>query len=178
MNQAGLREIASLLKDRNRIDAAISNVIGKPMTSGHLGEWIASQIFDVTLEARANARAIDGHFNRGELDGRTVNVKWYLKREGILDMSTGLQPDFYLVLVGPKSAATAKLTRPWRIDAVHLIDTADLLKELVAAGRRVGVASSIRNDVWARSEIFPVENPSLFTLSEDKRAALREFALD
>ncbi len=39
--------------------------------------------------------------------------------------------DFYLVLTGPHAAAvsTRSSTRPWRIDAVYLFHTADLLEQ-------------------------------------------------
>jgi hypothetical protein len=29
---------------------AIAEIIERPMTAGHLGEWIAAQIFDIALE--------------------------------------------------------------------------------------------------------------------------------
>jgi len=35
----------------------------------------------------AVAPAFDGRFSSGALQGRTVNVKWYLKREGLLDVT-------------------------------------------------------------------------------------------
>jgi hypothetical protein len=37
-----LPRIAQLLGKRNRIDDQIAAIIDRPMTSGHLGEWIAS----------------------------------------------------------------------------------------------------------------------------------------
>ena len=74
-----VRMIASLLHERNAIDERIAGVIGRPMTAGHLGEWIAAQIFDIELEASAVTAAVDGQFRSGPLLGRTVNVKWYLK---------------------------------------------------------------------------------------------------
>jgi hypothetical protein len=37
------------------------------MTSGHLGEWIAAQVFDIALEASAVAVGIDGRFRSGPL---------------------------------------------------------------------------------------------------------------
>jgi hypothetical protein len=55
------------------------------MTSGHLGEWIAAQVFDIELEGSAVAAAIDGRFRSDPLQGQTVNTKWYFKREGLLD---------------------------------------------------------------------------------------------
>ena len=68
-------------------------------------------------------------FRSGPLKCRTVNIKWYLKQEGVLDMTESAALDFYLVLSGPHSAAVSSRssTRPWRIDAVYLFDAADLL---------------------------------------------------
>jgi len=94
------------------------------MTSGHLGEWIASQVFDIELERSAAAAAIDGHFRSGLLEGRTVNIKWYLNREGLLDTSESDLLDYYLVLAGPPAAAASSRggTRPRRIDSVFPFD--------------------------------------------------------
>jgi hypothetical protein len=80
MAEEDLRKIASLLRERNVIDEKIAAVIHRPMTAGHLGEWIASQVFDIELATSAVAAAIDGRFRAGPLQGHTVNVKWYLKR--------------------------------------------------------------------------------------------------
>ena len=40
----------TLLRARNSIDAKIAKVIGRPVTAGHMGEWLASRIFDIQLE--------------------------------------------------------------------------------------------------------------------------------
>ena len=80
-----LARAATLLRERNAIDVELARLIHRPMTSGHLGEWIAAQIFDIELEASAVAAGIDGRFRSGPLQGLTVNIKWYLKREGLLD---------------------------------------------------------------------------------------------
>lgn len=57
-----MRRIAHLLRERNAIDEEIAAVTHRPMTSGHLGEWIAAQIFDIQLERSAVAAGIDGTF--------------------------------------------------------------------------------------------------------------------
>jgi hypothetical protein len=113
--------IAGLLRQRNAIDAEIATVNGRPMTSGHLAEWIASTVFGIDLEPSATAKAIDGRFRSGQLAGRTVNIKWYLKREGLLDMTSSPALDFYLVLAGPAVAAASSRggTRPWTVEAVY-----------------------------------------------------------
>ena len=77
------------------------------MTSGHLGEWIAAQVFDIELEASAVAAGIDGRFRSGPMQGRAVNIKSYLKREGMLNITESNALDYYLVLTGPPSAAVS-----------------------------------------------------------------------
>jgi hypothetical protein len=147
--------IAGLLTQRNAIDDAIAAVIHRPMTAGHLGEWIAAQVFDIELEQSAAAGAIDGRFRSGPLQGRTVNVKWYLKQEGLLDMSESSALDYYLVLTGPRSAALTSRggTRPWRIDHVCLFHTPTLLTEQRARGVKTGVAASALKAHWNAAEI-------------------------
>jgi hypothetical protein len=173
-----LRRIADLLDKRNRIDGEIAARVGRPMTSGHLGEWIAAEIFDAELEKSASAAARDGHFRSGPLRGRSVNVKWYLQRESILDLTSPLMPDEYLVMTGPASAATSSRggTRPWRIDSVYLFDALGLRDDLVARGRKVGTASSVRANLWAQAEIYPKPVNSRWVLTEDQVEALKLFA--
>lgn len=100
-----LIEIVNLLRMRNAIDGKITRVINRPVTAGHLGEWIASRIFDIQLEKSAAAQGIDGRFLSGPLAGRTVNVKWYMKRSGLLDTTHYLELDDYLVFTGPRESA-------------------------------------------------------------------------
>ena len=135
----GLRRIADLLERRNRLDDEIAARVGRPTTSGHLGEWIAVEIFDVELDKSASAAAWDGHFRSGPLQWRSVNVNWYLQREGILDLTSLLMPDEYLMRTGPTSAATTSYggTRPWRINNVYLFDALGLPDDLLARGRKV-----------------------------------------
>lgn len=94
------------------------------MTAGHLGEFIASRVFAIELEASASAAAIDGRFTEGLLAGRTVNVKWYAKREGLLDLTESDVSDHYLVLTGPPSAGASSRgqVRPWIISNVYLFE--------------------------------------------------------
>lgn len=170
--------IADLLRRRNEIDGGIARITGRPMTSGHLGEWIAAQVFDITLEEAANAPAIDGRFRSGPLMGQTVNIKWYLKQEGLLDMTESAALDFYLVLTGPHAAAvsTRSSTRPWQIDAVYLFHAADLLEQQHARNIKIGVATSVLNSQWEDAEIFPVPRNPLRPLSPAQASLLRLFA--
>jgi hypothetical protein len=45
MAEEDVHKIVSLLHERNVIDEKIAAVIQRPMTSGHLGAWIAAQVF-------------------------------------------------------------------------------------------------------------------------------------
>jgi hypothetical protein len=148
---------AALLRERNAIDAELASLIQRPMTSGYLGEWIAVLIFDIELEGSAVAVGIDGRFRSGPLQGRTVNIKRCLKREGLLDTRESTALDYYLVLTGAPSAAVSwrGTTRPWCIEAVVLFDARQLRSEQITRGVRRGVASSVIEQQWAAAEIYP-----------------------
>jgi len=178
MREDDLRTIARLLHRRNAIDAEIAAVIGRPMTSGHLGKWIAASVFDIQLETSAVTAAVDGRFASGRLQGRTVNVKWYLKREGLLDVTESDLLDYYLVLAGPVAPATHSRgsVRPWCLEAVYLFDARKLLGELRERGVRIGVASSVRVAQWAAAEIYPEQRNQALIVQPEQRALLRLFA--
>jgi len=57
-----LVRVLALLGERNAICAGLARLMHRPMTSGHLGEWIAARVFDIELEASAVAFGIDGRF--------------------------------------------------------------------------------------------------------------------
>jgi hypothetical protein len=67
-DDVGLAELATLLRERNTLDARVGQLLDRPANTGHIGEWIAARIFDIQLETAANAAGIDG------------------KQEGLLDM--------------------------------------------------------------------------------------------
>jgi hypothetical protein len=171
-------EIGDLLRDRNAIDAKIAAVTQRPMTAGHLGEWLAAQIFDVELETSAVATAIDGRFRSGPLRGRTVNVKWYLKQEGLLDTTDHEALDFYLVLTGPVAPAASSKggTRPWCIERVYLFDARRLRDEQTARGIKSSVAASVRKAQWSAAEIYPSPTNGVLALSERQRQLLGLFS--
>ena len=172
-----LARLAGLLRDRNDIDARIGDLLGRPMTSGHAGEWIAAKVFNIELEASASAAAIDGRFCDGPLAGRTVNVKWYLKREGLLDMTPSPALDYYLVLAGPNAASgDVKSLRPWLVTSVYLFDARQLLAEQMERNVKIGIASSVTRDQWAAAEIFPTAANSRLPLTDDQRRHLALFS--
>jgi hypothetical protein len=166
-----------LLRARNAIDAGIGQLIRRPMTAGHAGEWIAARIFDIELEQSAVAKAIDGRFRSGRLASRSVNVKWYLKRENILDMTTDPALDYYLVLSGPKASAHDDRTlRPWLVEAVFLFDAPALLAQQQARGVKTGVAAGVREEQWLAAEVYPTQRCRDLILSAEQRDLLRLFS--
>ncbi|MGW0200781.1 hypothetical protein [Nonomuraea sp. NPDC003201] len=178
MSDVKVEYIAELLRERNDVDEKIAEIIQRPMTAGHLGEWIAARVFGIELEASAVAAAIDGRFTSDPLRGRTVNVKWYLKREGMLDVTEAPALDYYLVLTGPASPAASSRgsIRPWCIESVYLFDAKQLLAELRARGVKIEVASSVRAAQWAAAEIYPhASNPAL-AVRPEQAEILRLFA--
>lgn len=167
--------VADLLKQRNAIDDQIAAIIKRPMLTGCLGEWIAARVFYIDLEASGIAKALDGRFRSGPLAGRTVNVKWYPKREGLVDLvNDGV--DFYLVMTGPHSSAGSSRgsTRPLVIDAVYLFEATALLDDLRQRGRRIGTASSVRLILWNDAEVYPRQS-SVLPITDEQRSALSLF---
>jgi hypothetical protein len=172
-----MKRIAEQLHERNTIDAEIARIMHRPMTSGHLGEWLAARIFDIELEPTTTATATDGRFRPGSLRGRTVNIKWYLKHEGLLDMSKSDLLDYYLVLTGPTSGATSSrgATRPWCIEAVFLFDARQLRAEQIERGVKRGIASSVLKSQWTAAEIYPAASNPLLAVTSGQADMLRLF---
>jgi hypothetical protein len=174
-----LEQVAALLRERNAIDAELAQLIQRPMTSGHLGEWIAAQVFDIELEASAAAAGIDGRFRSGPLRDRTVNIKWYLKREGLLDTTASATLDYYLVLTGAPSPAVSSrgTTRPWCIQAVFLFDARQLRSEQITRGVKQAVASSVIKQQWAAAEIYPTASSPQLAITSQQAEQLKLFAV-
>ncbi len=175
-----LKRLAELLRERNRVEAEIAAVIGRPAQAGHLGEFIASGIFEIKLEKSAATRGIDGRFESGPLAGCSVNVKFYPRHTGILDVQMEGGPDYYLVLAGPWSPAVASRGQagPWAIASAYLFDASQLLAELQARGVRIGVATSVVRALWDRAEIYPAQRSTTLPLSLRQHALLSLFRVD
>ena len=172
-----LHRLAELFKAKNAIDNLIASVTGRPALIGHTGEFIAARIFGIRLVPGAANRAHDGHFMDSSLDGRSVNIKWYTKHDGLLDVSTGELPDHYLILTGPRTPpiSSAGTTRPWVIESVYLFDAHELVATLLASGAKLSVATSIRRHLWEAAEIYPTQRNTLLVLSDEQRAQLALF---
>lgn len=173
-----LNRLAELLKEKHQIDEKIANLVGRPAQIGHVGEYIASAIFNIKLEASATAKGIDGHFITGPLAGRSVNVKWYAKLESALDLTPAFLPDEYLVLTGPRSTALSSrgTHRPWLIQFAFLFDAHQLVQQLSTRGSKLGIASSVPRQYWDAAEIYPVQRNNRLLLSDEQRTMLALFA--
>ena len=172
-----LKRLADLLRRYNAIGDAIAGVIGRPAERGHVGEYIAAHIFDITLDRSARKRAHDGRFMAGALAGQTVNVKWYGKREGVLDLRARAAPDYYLALTGPAGSAASSRgsTRPWVIDSVYLFEARRLFEDLRARGVRIRTGSSVRQALWTAAEVYPEPRNATLVLPQEQRDLLALF---
>jgi hypothetical protein len=115
---------------------------------------------------------------RPPLQGRTVNIKWYLKREGLLDMMKSTVLDYCLVLTGPRSPAVSSLgtTRPWCIEAVYLFQARQLRSEQITRGVKRGVASSVTRQQWEAAEIYPSAANTDLLVTTQQAERLKLFA--
>jgi len=173
-----LDQLAKVIRQKNVVDNEIARIIGRPALIGHVGEYIAAKVFNIELEQNAAHKAIDGRFTDGFLDGKTANIKWYAKQEGILDVSPEAPPlDFYLVMTGAKAPAASSrgMTRPWLISQVFLFDARELLRILGSRSVKVGIATSIRREYWEGAEIYPTSHNKQLILSDRQKEMLALF---
>lgn len=175
-----LVRLAELIGTRNAVTGQIAALIGRPAQIGHVGEYIASRIFGISLEESASQKGIDGHFIEGQLTGRSVNIKWFTKQDGLLDLTPDALPDFYLVLTGPKTGATSSRgkIRPWVIKAAYLFRARELVDTLRSLGVKLGVATSVRQPFWHEAEIYSTQRNSQLVLSKEQRRLLALFQGD
>jgi hypothetical protein len=184
MVTADLAALSQLLRERANIDHRIAKLIGRPAHSGHIGEYIAAAIFDISLHESATHKGSDGVFNSGMLVGKTVNIKLYSKHAGLLDVvsSTDISahPDAYLVMVGGRSAALSSkgMTAPISIEAVYLLESRNLLKELVERGVKLGIATSVRAPEWNNAMVYPESNNPALVLTAEQKASIALFTLN
>ncbi|MGI8557518.1 MAG: hypothetical protein ACR2ND_04285 [Solirubrobacteraceae bacterium] len=180
MDAATLTEIADLTRTRNAIDERIATITRRPALAGHIGDWIAAGIFDIAPEASATAKAIDGRFRSGPLAGKTVNIKTYGEREGILDTTDDPILNYYLVLCGPRavSMTSKRGTRPWCITNVYLFDAKEIRADQVARNIKRGTASRHRAALWTVAAIYPNPAGNILPLTPAQQTALAQFAPD
>jgi hypothetical protein len=173
--RAELDALAGLLRARNSLNIEITRLIGRPASTGNLGEFIAARIFDIHLAASGVNPGNDGVFASGPIAGKSVNVKMYSQDDALLDIGAHAA-DYYLVLRGPRSTASkAPKTLPFRIDAVYIFEMIALREWLLAAGVKVGIATSVRRGMWDRAQIYPVQSESPIRLTHEQVDLLRLF---
>jgi len=175
-----LEDLAALLRQRNTIANQITAIIDRPAQIGHIGEFIASEIFGRGLAGSAVHKGSDGVFNSGPLRGKTVNIKWYAKKENVLDIREDALPDYYLVLTGPQTKVMTSRSeaRLWSIDSVFLFEARSLIHLLRARGVMIGIATSVAKEHWEKAEIHPSQNNKVLILRDDQREMLRLFATE
>jgi hypothetical protein len=99
--------------------------------------------------------AYGGRFRSKPLAGKTVNVKWYLKQESVLDMTNSHDLQYYLV-----TAASAKeKTRPWLIEFVYLFDARRLLDELRLSKAKIGPPRACERNSGVQRRSIPTRRP-------------------
>ena len=176
MNQP-LENLASLLRERNAIDAKLSRLLDRPPEKGHIGEFIASRILNIRLEESASHKGSDGCFADGPLRGRSVDFKYTSKLDGLLNINPQAVPDFFLVLAGPRTppGSSRGETRPFLIESVHLFDAGQVVEDLKARGRKIGIATSVLRATWEAAEIFPRERCPLLRLTPEQSMMFRLF---
>lgn len=171
-----INTLAKLLKERNNLDKQISKLITRPATQGHIGEFIASKIFDIKLEGPANNKGFDGHFK----SGKTVDVKFYGKQERMLGINQNqetLPPDYFLVLTGPCSSATSSKgqSRLCVIDHVYLFEGKTLLEQIKKRNVKISSATSVTKNQWETAEIYPFERNKELNITKAQQVLLSMF---
>ncbi len=169
-----MNHLAALVKAKNDADNKVAEHIGRPALPGHFGEFVAAEIFGIALHSSAVHKGSDGNFTGAPHAGKTVDVKYYAKNEGVLDMKTDSPPHIYLALTGPRMWAESSrgTTRPWVIEAAYLFEATALTQKLTS---KIGIATSIRRELWDEAEIYPRTNPA-FPLTQAQRETLRLFS--
>jgi len=171
-----LEKLAELLRKRNQISSEIASLIGRPAEKGHIGEYVASKVFDIELNTSATHKGIDGYFRSGPLREKTVNVKLYGKKEGLLDINHA-PADYYLVLTGPDSPPISSRggDRPLVIKQAFIFNMVRLLNELRVRGVKIGIATSMTRSSWEAAMIYPQQRCNEYVLSNEQTSLLRLF---
>ncbi|MCP4043370.1 MAG: hypothetical protein GY731_15675 [Gammaproteobacteria bacterium] len=175
---SNIARLANLIMKRNKIEVEISKITGRPASIDHLGEYIASRIFNIRLEDSADAEGVYGCFQSGGLKDHSVNIKWYPVRGGPLGMIADTLPDYYLVLIGPCSLADESVNskaRPWVIESIYLFNTDHLVASLRDREVQIGNTTGLPDQFWDKAELYPKQIDKTLRLSKDQRGQLEWF---
>ena len=172
-----LEQLAIAIRNKNAADESVARIIGRPAQIDHTGEYIAATIFGIKLEQGTKAKSPEIHFTIGKLKGKSVEIKWYTKMEGLLDIDPDKPPDYYLVITGPIGAASSsrEATRPWLISFVYIFDARDLLDRLDMEKVKTGTAASVPKQLWQEAELYPEQRSDLLTLDNEQMRLLSLF---
>ena len=172
-----LPALAELIRQKNAVELQIAALVGRPALTGHVGEYIAAAVFDIELHTAATRAGSDGFFKSGTLKGRSVNIKWYGKHEGLLDISLKSPPECYLVITGPRAAPVTSRggTRPWLIHSVFVFEADALHNMLLSRRVKLGTATSVVGALWEAAEVYPSSSNALLRLTPTQSSALALF---
>lgn len=171
-----LDELAVAISKLNLASDHVASIIGRPALRGHIGEFIASRIFNIQLHESASEKGSDGFFVEGSIAGRSVNIKFYGQHEGLLDMPNAL-PNEFLVLTGPKGSATSSLgqVRPICIEYVFLIPGPEALADARSRKVSIGEATSFPKAFWDEHEVYPASRSNELVLTQEQMRLLKLF---
>ena len=97
--------------------------------------------------------------------------------EGMLDITPDALPDYYLVMTGPRATTMTSRdeARLWYVDYVFLFNGPTLVTRLRDRGIKIGVATSVANEMWENAEINPEGASKEYTLSDEQKQILGLF---
>jgi len=142
--------VSKCIKQRNMIELEVSKITKRPFIIGHIGEYIASEIFDIKLNASATEKISDGIFSSGKFQNKSVNIKYYSRKGRGLDLSSTVHPDYYLVLMG---SSKSKESCPWDIENVYIFESKTLLGYLNKKVK-IGIATSVKKEYWESALVY------------------------
>lgn len=164
--------LSNLIRERNRIEKEVFKITNQSFEIGKIGEFIASEIFNIELNQSFNQAGNDGYFKSGNLKGKRVNIKFYSKFDGKLDMGIEYSPDYYLVLAG--SSKKEKIS-PWNIESIYLFNSIELRNELTGKVK-IGTATSVKKVHWEKAMVYPDGKSTELVVDEKIREKIKLFS--
>ena len=131
-----IKKLAQAIKQKNQSEIDIARIIGEPSGGLLPAEYVAAEIFNISLHKSVWPVDTVGQLANEKLDGKSVYIRWdawYSSNDVMVDLLNRKSlPDFYLIMTGPKSSGRLpiQIARPWLIAYVFLFDTAKLVGEL------------------------------------------------
>jgi hypothetical protein len=176
--ESSLSRLAELVRARNTVESNMVNLIEREVHLNSVGEHIAANVFGIRLVPTTIQSGFVGIFTTPALSGKTVDIRWYPRRESYINIHTDPAPDYSLILAGPRvePGEARGLANPWLLTSVYLFSMQDLLASLRARGVRIGPRVSINSQLWELAELFPVQRNPTLMLTDSQRQLLKLFA--